>query len=120
MRYTEVEHRVAEIYRLHRYDAFANPDKVGLGRCGCGVDMYYCEHDLHFARALVTDAGLNVREVRRLPDPYPPNVECACGDLIHLDMPSVVVEADGVLWHGNADGGGHRADVDHVPLKDRI
>lgn len=39
-----------------------------------------------------------------------PNVMCACGDLINECQPSVEVEADGVLWHGNADGGGHRAD----------
>ncbi|QFG08927.1 hypothetical protein PBI_MALAGASYROSE_79 [Mycobacterium phage MalagasyRose] len=44
--------------------------------------------------------------------PYPPNTQCACGDLIHPDMPNVWAEADGVLWHGTEDNGGHRADVD--------
>lgn len=44
--------------------------------------------------------------------PYPPNTKCACGELIHPDMPSVEVEADGGLFHWNQDGGGHRFDVD--------
>ena len=37
---------------------------------------------------------------------------CACGQIVHAGMPYVEVEADGVLWHGNAQGGGHRYDVD--------
>lgn len=44
-------------------------------------------------------------------EPYPPNTVCACGELIHPDMPYVWAEADGALWHGNPDGGGHCADV---------
>ncbi len=43
--------------------------------------------------------------------PYPQNTMCVCGDLIHPDMPSVEVEADGGLFHWNADGGGHRFDA---------
>lgn len=43
---------------------------------------------------------------------YPPNTKCVCGDLIHPDQPFVEVEADGGLFHWNADGGGHRADVE--------
>lgn len=39
-------------HRVHQYDAFANPGVVGLGRCRCGVNMYYSEHDRHFAEAL--------------------------------------------------------------------
>lgn len=42
---------------------------------------------------------------------YPEVAICACGHPIHSKMPWVEVEADGVLWHGNAAGGGHRADV---------
>lgn len=42
--------------------------------------------------------------------PYPPNTKCVCGDLIHPDMPTVEVEADGGLFHWNEDGGGHRFD----------
>lgn len=45
------------------------------------------------------------------PEPYPPNTKCVCGELIHPDMPSVEVEADGGLFHWNAEGGGHRFDV---------
>ncbi|QBP29884.1 hypothetical protein SEQ_HALENA_108 [Mycobacterium phage Halena] len=63
MRYAEVEYRIADLYRLHRYDAFANPDKVGLGRCGCGEDMYYAGHDLHFGRAVA--AALKLGDVCR-------------------------------------------------------
>lgn len=44
--------------------------------------------------------------------PYPPNTMCCCGELIHPDMPYVEVEPDGVLWHGNPEGGGHKANVD--------
>jgi hypothetical protein len=43
--------------------------------------------------------------------PYPSNTKCVCGDLIHPDMPSVEVEADGGLFHWNEAGGGHRADA---------
>ncbi|UBV20332.1 MULTISPECIES: hypothetical protein [Mycolicibacterium] len=43
--------------------------------------------------------------------PYPPNVQCVCGDLIHPDMPQVITQPDGFLWHGNAEGGGHRSDA---------
>lgn len=42
-----------DFQQLHHYDAFANPDKVGLGRCGCGVDMYWCEFHPHFAEELL-------------------------------------------------------------------
>jgi hypothetical protein len=58
MTWTELEYRVIKFYGLHRYDAFANPDKVGLGRCGCGEDMYYCDHATHFAKALIVDFDL--------------------------------------------------------------
>lgn len=43
--------------------------------------------------------------------PYPPNVKCVCGDLIHPDMPYVVAEPDGSLWHGNVEGGGHKSNA---------
>ena len=45
-----------------------------------------------------------------LDDTYIGNVRCNCGETINPASPYVQVEADGVLWHGNADGGGHRAD----------
>jgi hypothetical protein len=67
MSYTDLEYALVVLHRLHRYDAFANPDKVGLGRCGCGVDMYFCEHDPHFARALIAELGLT-HEVRTFDD----------------------------------------------------
>jgi hypothetical protein len=63
MSYTDLEYRLVKFHALHQYDTFANPDKVGLGRCRCGEDMYYCEHDPHFARALIAEFGL--REERR-------------------------------------------------------
>lgn len=37
-------------------------------------------------------------------------IQCDCTQIIWPDMPYVQVEADGVLWHGNENGGGHRAD----------
>jgi len=40
------------------------------------------------------------------------SVDCACGQVITPVTPYVEVGADGVLWHGNAEGGGHRADVE--------
>lgn len=58
MTWTELEYRVIRFYGAHRYDAFANPDKVGLGRCVCGEDMYYCDHATHFAKALIVEFGL--------------------------------------------------------------
>lgn len=64
MSWTELEYRLIKFQGLHRYNASANPDKVGLGRCGCGVNMYYCEHAVHFARALI--------EELELPNPPPP------------------------------------------------
>ncbi len=60
MTWTDLEYRLIKFQAAHRYDAFANPDKVGLGQCACGKDMYYCEHAEHFARALV--AEFDVRE----------------------------------------------------------
>lgn len=53
MPWTNLEYELIKFYGDHRYDAFANPDKVGLGRCACGVDMYYCDHSTHFARELI-------------------------------------------------------------------
>lgn len=67
MSYTDLEYALVKFHQLHRYDAFANPDKVGLGRCGCGEDMYYCEHDAHFARALIATLGLEP-EIRESAD----------------------------------------------------
>jgi hypothetical protein len=58
MTLTKLEYRLIKFQAAHRYDAHANPDKVGLGRCACGVDMYWCEHDPHFARALIAELGL--------------------------------------------------------------
>lgn len=58
MSWTDLEYQIIKFHQLHRYDAFANPDKVGLGQCGCGEDMYYCEHDEHFAKALIIELGL--------------------------------------------------------------
>jgi hypothetical protein len=46
------------------------------------------------------------------PEPYPSNVKCVCGDLIHPDQPFVELQADGSLFHWNEHGGGHRFDVD--------
>jgi hypothetical protein len=47
-------------------------------------------------------------------EPYPPNTMCDCGELIHPDQPHVFAEADGTLWHGNPDGGGHRSDYSRL------
>lgn len=55
MSWTELEYRIIKFYGAHQYDARANPDKVGLGRCRCGEDMYWCEHAEHFARALIAE-----------------------------------------------------------------
>jgi hypothetical protein len=41
-------------------------------------------------------------------------IKCDCGEYIYADSPHVQVEADRVLWHGNAEGGGHRADYAKV------
>lgn len=58
MSWTDAEYRLIKFQAAHRYDAFANPDKVGLGQCACGEDMYYCDHAPHFARALIAELGL--------------------------------------------------------------
>lgn len=50
-------------------------------------------------------------------DAYLGNVGCDCGHTINPASPYVEVEADGVLWHGNAQGGGHRADFDRPSRK---
>lgn len=57
--WTDREYELVKIFDLHRYDPFANPDKVGLGQCGCGDDMYYCDHSTHLARAVIDGLGLD-------------------------------------------------------------
>lgn len=52
---------------------------------------------------------MSVAEVQ--PADYPPNTMCVCGELIHPDQPFVEIEADGGLFHWNADGG-HRTDAE--------
>lgn len=44
--------------------------------------------------------------------PYPPNVMCCCGELIHPDMPNVELQPGGRLFHWNDEGGGHSEDAD--------
>lgn len=44
-------------------------------------------------------------------DPYPENVMCCCGELIHPDMPNVTVEPGSRLFHWNDQGGGHSFDA---------
>lgn len=40
---------------------------------------------------------------------------CDCGMSINTDMPYVESDARvGVLWHGNAEGGGHSSDFDRA------
>lgn len=58
MSWTELEYRLIKFYDRHIYDAHANPDKVGLGQCRCGEDMYWCSHAEHWARALIAEFGL--------------------------------------------------------------
>ena len=58
MSWTELEYQLIKFQATHRYDAFANPDQVGLGCCACGEDMYYCDHSTHFAKALIVEFGL--------------------------------------------------------------
>lgn len=68
MSHTELVWKVMYFHRLHHYDAYANPDEVGLGRCRCGVDMYYSSHESHFAEELVVElkTGFSEELVARL------------------------------------------------------
>lgn len=87
-------------------------------------NQYFENHDYTLTIADAVTVRLTDRQARDLYQqlhdefrpkatlPYPPNVKCACGDLIHRDMPNVEVEADGGLFHWNDEGGGHRFDVD--------
>jgi hypothetical protein len=34
---------------------------------------------------------------------YPPNIMCGCGVLVHVDMPNVIADENGDLWHDEDD-----------------
>lgn len=53
MSWTDEQYVLIKFLGLHQYDANANPDKVGLGKCGCGVDMYWCDYHPHVAEELL-------------------------------------------------------------------
>lgn len=64
--WTDLEYQLVTIYSIHHYDAHANPDKVGLGKCGCGKDMYWCEFYEHLARVVIKELNLdNPQPLRR-------------------------------------------------------
>lgn len=45
-------------------------------------------------------------------DAYLGNVRCDCGETINPGSPYVEVQPGGVLWHGNAQGGGHASNFE--------
>lgn len=53
--WTPEQYELIKFQQLHRFDAFANPDhpSPGMGRCGCGVDMFWSEFHPHFAAELL-------------------------------------------------------------------
>ncbi len=95
MSWTTLEYELVKFYGDHRYDAYANPDKVGLGQCACGVDMYYCDHSTHFARELI--------------DKFNVSVHCyGCGEAV----PAEDAYRDGPrAFHWNDQGGGHSCEA---------
>jgi hypothetical protein len=50
---TKAEWPVIDVLQLHRYDSRANPDDVGLGRCSCGLNMYWSQYEPHLAQMIV-------------------------------------------------------------------
>lgn len=80
------------------------PGELGTARGFAKQDVDRAKREL--ARAEAEYAARDLAYQRYLTQKV-----CACGEWITPDMPYIEVEADGVMWHGNAEGGGHRADV---------
>ncbi|QDK03906.1 hypothetical protein SEA_LEWAN_111 [Mycobacterium phage Lewan] len=60
----------------------------------------------------LADAGMMVTAIPTKPEPVTYPIECVCGERISPDMPYVEEDVrPGVLWHGNAEGGGHKSNA---------
>ncbi|ANH50108.1 hypothetical protein SEA_LOADRIE_110 [Mycobacterium phage Loadrie] len=60
----------------------------------------------------LADAGMMVTAIPTAPEPVEYPIKCVCGELIGPDTPYVEEDVrPGVLWHGNAEGGGHKSNA---------
>jgi len=59
---SDIEYKLWQILGAHIYDASANPDKVGLGKCRCGEDMYWCNFHPHLSQVLIKELNLENAE----------------------------------------------------------
>ncbi|UJQ87112.1 hypothetical protein SEA_VETRIX_109 [Mycobacterium phage Vetrix] len=64
-----------------------------------------------FINALA-EAGCMITRIPTKPKPVEYPIECVCGESISPDTPYVEEDVrPGVLWHGNAEGGGHKSNA---------